>query len=296
MPKATPFPIFHPAYFIISGWSPKLTKWLVEIRFWGAPQNRLFFYNQSMYPDYSYPSRLVLGVGGNVLFGGQRSFRADGQACVERLEPSLRVLGAENVPHSGPCLITFNHYYRPGFDAWWVALAIAATVPVDIHFVMTGELTFPGKWYAPLGMAGSRWLLKRLSRIYGFTTMPPMPPRPKDVEARARSVRAVLSYVKEHPQAILGLAPEGGDQPSGVLTWPPSGAGRFISLLACYGSRIVPVGAYEEEGAFCLHFGEAYELSIPDGLSADEKDHAAAEIVMRAIARQLPLRLCGEFD
>jgi hypothetical protein len=249
-----------------------------------------------VYPHYTYPPGSILKVAADVFFGGRRSFRADGQACVERLEPSLRVLETENVPHSGPCLITFNHYYRPGFDAWWVALAIAAVVPVDTHFVMTGELTFPGKWYAPLGMAGSRWLLKRLARIYGFTTMPPMPPRPRDVEARARAVRAVLSYAKEHPQAILGLAPEGGDQPSGVLTWPPSGAGRFISLLACSGSRIVPVGAYEEDGAFCLHFGEAYELSIPDDLSVDEKDHAVAEIVMRAIAHQLPLRLCGEFN
>jgi hypothetical protein len=249
-----------------------------------------------MYPRYSYPPRAVLGLPANVFFGGQRSFRADGLACTVRINPSLRVLGYENIPQEGPCLITFNHYYRPGFDAWWVALVIAATVPVDIHFVMTGELTFPGKWYAPLGMAGSRWLLKRLSRIYGFTTMPPMPPRPRDVEARARSVRAVLSYAKEHPQAILGLAPEGGDQPSGLLNWPPAGAGRFISLLAGPGSRIVPVGAYEEDGQLCLNFGEAYTLRVPDGLSADEKDHAVAEIVLRAIAHQLPLRLRGEFD
>lgn len=249
-----------------------------------------------MYPRYSYPPRAVLGLAANVFFGGQCSFRADGLACTGRINPSLCVLGYENVPHSGPCLITFNHYYRPGFGAWWVALAIAATVPVDIHFVMTGELTFPGRWYAPLGIVGSRWLLKRLAHIYGFTTMPPMPPRPRDMEARARSVRATLLYVRGHPQAILGLAPEGGDQPGGLLNWPPAGAGRFILLLAAAGFRIVPVGAYEEEGAFCLHFGETYKLRIPDGLSVDEKDHAAAEIVMRTIARQLPVRLRGEFD
>ena len=125
--------------------------------------------------------------------------------------------GWKNIPQSGPCLITFNHYYRPGFNAWWMALALAATVPVDIHFVMTGELTYPGKWYAPLGQAGSRWLLRRFSKIYGFTTMPPMPPREKDVAARARSVRETLAFARQHPQAVLGLAPEGGDQPGGVL-------------------------------------------------------------------------------
>ncbi len=248
------------------------------------------------YPRYIYPLCAIPRLAADVFFGGQRSFRRDGQACLERLEPSLRLLGEKNIPQAGPCLITFNHYYRPGFQAWWMALAIAAIVPADVHFLMTGELTFQGKWYAPLGMAGSRWLLKRLSGIYGFTTMPPMPPRSKDVAARARSVRAVLSYAKAHPQAVLGLAPEGGDQPGGRLCWPPKGAGRFINLLASGGFRITPVGAYEEDGAFYLHFGEAYGLRKPDGLPADEKDHAVAEIVMRAIARQLPLRLRGEFN
>jgi hypothetical protein len=247
------------------------------------------------YPSYSYPFSLAPGLLVHVLFGGRRSFRRDGLACVERMNPPLRVLGEENIPQGGPCLLTFNHYYRPGFSAWWMALALSATIPVDIHYGMTGELTFPGKWYAPLGMAGSRWLLKRFSHIYGFTTMPPMPPRPKDLIGRARSVRHVLAFARTHPQAILGLAPEGGDQPGGLLNWPPAGAGRFVLLLAGQGFPILPVGAYEENGAFCLHFGDAYTLGIPPGLSTDERDHAVSEIVMQAIARQLPARLRGDF-
>jgi 1-acyl-sn-glycerol-3-phosphate acyltransferase len=247
------------------------------------------------YPRYSYPLRLAPGLITNVLFGGQRSFRCDGLACVGRINPPLRLLGEENIPQGGPCLITFNHYYRPGFNAWWMALAIAATVPVDIHFVMTGELTFPGKWYAPLGMAGSRWLLKRFSRLYGFTAMPPMPPRPEDVMARAGSVRATLAYARSHPQAILGLAPEGGDQPGGVVKMPPSGAGRFILLLAEQGFPLLPVGCFEESGAFCLRFGTPYPLQIPRRLGADEKNRQAAKVVMSAIAAQLPERLRGEF-
>jgi hypothetical protein len=105
----------------------------------------------------------------------------------------------------------------------------------------------------------------------------------------------VLAYAKKHPQAILGLAPEGGDQPGGLLNWPPAGAGRFLSLLTSSGSPIVPVGVYEEGGVFSLNFGEAYTLHIPAGLAADEKDQAVAEITMKAIARQLPLRLRGVF-
>jgi len=248
-----------------------------------------------MFPDYSYPNRLIPGLVANVLFGGHRSFRRDGRLCIERLDPPLRVYSEANIPQSGPCLITFNHYYRPGFDAWWMALALAATLPVELHFVMTGELTYPGKWYAPLGKAGSRWLLGRLAKIYGFTTTPPMPPRPKDVEARAKSVREFLSFAREHPQAILGLSPEGGDQPGGVLNRPASGAGRFVLLLAEQGFPVLPVGVFEEAGEFCLRFGATYRLQVPRGLGPDEKDRAAAQTVMSAIAAQLPPRLRGGF-
>ncbi len=248
------------------------------------------------YPRYSYPPSLVLSLAGNVFFGGQRSFRRDGQACTERLEPPLQILGAENIPQSGPCLLTFNHYYRSGFNAWWMALALAAVLPVDVHFVMTGELTYPGKWYAPLGMALSRALLRRFAKIYGFTTMPPMPPRPKDVAARSRSVLATLRYTRAHPQAILGLAPEGGDQPGGLLNWPPSGAGRFIALLAEAGFPIAPASAFEDQGRFCLNFGERFSLEVPAGLSGDEKDRLAAGIVMQKIAELLPVRLRGNFS
>jgi hypothetical protein len=258
------------------------------------------------YPSYSYPGRLAPGLIANVLLGGQRSFRRDAQACIEqarrwvgarrcRAPTWLHVLGQEHIPQHGPCLVTFNHYYRAGFNAWWMSLALAATIPVEVHFVMTGELTFPGKWYAPLGRAGSRWLLKRFAQIYGFTTMPPMPPRPKDVEARARSVRQVLAFARSHPQAIIGLAPEGGDQPGGLLNMPPAGAGRFILLLAEQGFPILPVGCFEEAGALCLHFGEAYHLKIKDGLTSKEKDLAVAKVVMGRIAPLLPERLRREF-
>jgi hypothetical protein len=258
-----------------------------------------------MVPRYNYPPFAFFRLAPNVLFGGRRSFRRDSQLCIERLEPPLRVYGAENIPQTGPALITFNHYYRPGFQAWWMALALAAVIPEEMHFVVTGELTYPGKWYAPLGEAGSRWLLRQLSHVYGFTPMPPMPPRPKDVEARARSVRETLTYARKNPHAIIGLAPEGGDNvPTGALTWPASGAGRFISLLAAQRFPIVPMGAYEEAGEFCLSFGAAYRLkaspralsrAVPRELGADEKDRAAAEIVMSTIAAQLPPRLRGPF-
>jgi hypothetical protein len=108
-------------------------------------------------------------------------------------------------------------------------------------------------------------------------------------------VRETLTFARQHPQAVLGLAPEGGDQPGGVLNWPASGAGRFVLLLAEQGFPLLPVGLYEEAGEFCLHFGAAYRLQIPRSLGQDGKDLRTSQTVMSAIAAQLPSRLRGDF-
>lgn len=228
------------------------------------------------------------------LLARRRSFRRDAVDCVGTIRPPLQVFGRENIPLRGPCVITVNHYYRPGFAAQWFALAIAAAVPVEMHWAMTGELTFPGKWYASPGRAVSKWILARGARIYGFTTMPPMPPREADVEARARSVREVLGVMRRE-QPILGFAPEGGDQPGGKLAMPVSGAGRLGLLLAGLGCAFEPVAAYETDGVFCLGFGQPYQLNVPPNLSTDEKDRTAARIMMEHIAALLPTELRGEF-
>jgi hypothetical protein len=60
-----------------------------------------------------------------------------------------------------------------------------------------------------------------------------MPPRPQDVAARAASVRSLLTYViHKGSKVIIGLAPEGHDQPDGMLIKPAPGLGRFCLLLA----------------------------------------------------------------
>jgi hypothetical protein len=144
-------------------------------------------------------------------------------------------------------------------------------------------------------MVLSRFVLHRAAHVYGFTSMPPMPPRQKDVEARAASVRAVLDFVRHARDPILGLAPEGGDSADGKLARPAPGLGRFGLLLSGAGLQFVPVGAYEADGVFTLHFGEAYELHIPRHRSSDEKDAQAAQIIMQNIAGLLPMNLRGEF-
>ena len=64
---------------------------------------------------------------------------------IATLKTPLKVTGQENIPTSGPCLVTVNHYARPGFWAWWISFAISSVLPVDIHWVMTRELTYPGQ-------------------------------------------------------------------------------------------------------------------------------------------------------
>ena len=125
--------------------------------------------------------------------------------------------------------------------------------------------------------------------------MPPMPPRPKDVEERAASVRAVLNYVRHAQGTIIGLAPEGGDSIDGTLVHPAPGVGRFGVLLSSAGLQFIPVGAYEADGVFTIHFGEAYDLSVPRGSPSDEKDAQTAHIIMTNIAKLLPMHLRGEF-
>ncbi len=246
------------------------------------------------FPHYSYPLRLFPGLFFGLLTGRHRSFRDDALVCIVGLNPPMRVLGETNIPGSGPCVLTMNHYYRPGFGAWWIALAIAAAVPQELHWVMTAEWTFPGRWYGFLGRPLLRWVLKRAAGMYGFTSMPPMPPRPSDIVKRSLSVRTVLDYIHHHPGSMLAVSPEGGDAPGGILAWPPSGAGRFLLLLAGAGYSIVPVGCWEQEGALCLRFGQAYRLEVLGG-AAKERDNAAASIVMQAIASQLPYELRGKF-
>jgi hypothetical protein len=247
------------------------------------------------FPHYSYPPGLFARVARDIVFLRPRDIHKDANVCIANLHPPLQVLGQENIPLHGPCVLTINHYHRPAFGAQWLVLAVSALVPLPVHWVITGELMYQGKRYAKIGAFGSRILLKRIAHIYGFTTMPPMPPRPKDVRARAAAVRAVLDYVRQTKHAMIGLAPEGYDPPSGVLTRPAPGLGRFGLLLSRAGLRFIPVGLYEADARLHLHFGERYELSVEGDLPAAEKDQRAIQIMMKRIACLLPWRLRGEF-
>lgn len=242
-----------------------------------------------MSPRYPIPWRIGLVLFWDALRSNSRSFRADSHTCISLLSPPLQIINPENIPGSGPCLLITNHYSRPGFQAWWIALAISAALPIEIHWMMTNAWTFLG----PL-TPFSQWTLSRIARVYGFTSSPPMPPRPQDMEARARAVRQVLK-ISRSSAAVIALAPEGCDHPGGILGPFPPGAGRFIEKLVIHLQRIVPVGVYEDDQALCLRFGPAFELKPAPQQSAEIRDQAISQQIATTLARQLPPHLRGKY-
>jgi 1-acyl-sn-glycerol-3-phosphate acyltransferase len=242
------------------------------------------------------PWRLALAVALDLLRKRSRSFGQDARASLAIARIPLRVKGSENIPLGGPGLILLNHYSRPGFYAWWSALAISAVVPADIHWTMTSAWTSRGDLWSAFKGRLSELLLPRLAALYGFTAMPPMPPRKGEEAERAASVRKVLAVTQREPTRLIALAPEGHDTAGGLLTNPPAGSGRFISLLTRTGGLIYPIGIYEKEEAFILAFGKSFHLSLAPGLTSNQRDSQVSQQVMEAIAALLPSELRGPFQ
>jgi hypothetical protein len=219
-----------------------------------------------------------------------RSFRADALTCISLLTSPPDIKNPENIPAVGPWLLVTNHYSRPGFPAWWIALGISAAVPDEIHWLMTAAWTHLGP-LAPI----TQWLFPHFAKVYNFTTTPPMPPTPWEMEARAHAVRRVLRYARTTPSPVIGIAPEGRDNLNGELGKPPSGVGRFIEKLMPHCQRIVPSGVYENKEKLCINFGQAFQLETHTDFSVEQRDLIASEQVMRAIAQQLPSRMRGAY-
>jgi len=247
-----------------------------------------------MPPTYPpYPWTVFLQVAWTALCGGRRSFRRDALRCTSGL--ALEVRGAENIPQAGPAVVVVNHYHRPGFGAQWIALAVSSVTPVEIHWAMTGAWTDKGD----LGAASRTWVspffLPRLARVYGFTSMPPMPPHPHEVGARAEAVRHFLQAARRTPAPILGVSPEGQDNPAGGLMRPHPGVGRMLALLAGMGYSFIPVGVREDAAALLLVFGPPLHLDLPGGRSVEQRDRQTSDRVMEAIAALLPAELRGPY-
>lgn len=253
-------------------------------------------------PRYRYPPALVAQVGWSLLCGRWRPFAPDATRLCQTLRPPARVEGREHIPLSGSLVAVFNHYHSPTLPAWWGPIAITAAVharrPTDTNgcrWVMTNAWTYPDPLRQRLLTPLTRWAFGRLARLYGFFAMPPMPPRPQEVEPRARVVRQVLAAARQPQPPLIGLSPEGHDSPDASLLVPPPGVGRFLLHLAGSGLPLLPVGVFESEGQLIVRFGPPFNLRPPPGLTPQGRDGWASRQVMLAIGRELPPQLWGAY-
>lgn len=248
-----------------------------------------------MYPRYPTITSTTLGMAASILLGRKRSFLADATALVARLKPPLRVIGQIPDLSRSSWLVIVNHNHRPGFIAWWIPLSITAALQREMHWIMTSAWRSVGGWSTPWLVRVVSRLLRRAARSYGFTSMPPMPPLEGETQARAQAVRQVLKYVDSTPQAIIGLAPEGRDNPERVLLNPPPGVGRFACQLARRDLRVLPTGVFEAQGELCLQIGAPIELPQIEG-TPEQRDRQMSDVLMHAIARCVPEHMRGAYS
>jgi len=247
-------------------------------------------------PRYRLPRRKLPGFAWSALTLRPRSVSRDAQTAVACLRPPPEVLGGAHVPAKGPCLVACNHYSPPWFPSWWLTLSISAAVASqrapgadrEVHWVMAGAWTYPDSaWRRRLVTPATWWAFRRVARVYGFVTMPPMPPDPSQVEARAAAVRQTLRLARAliPVGGMVGLSPEGQAVSDAHVTEPPPGVGEFIALLVRAGLPVLPVGVHDREGPLRLSFGPVFVPEIP--ADRRERDCVVARQVMDAIGRQL---------
>lgn len=239
-------------------------------------------------PGFIFPFLL------STILGRKRSFQKDAVQLASGMGIPLQVTGGLNIPKGGPGLVVFNHYSREGFSILFPAAGLAASIPAKMHWIMTGAWTFPGNPLRRPLHATSKWVFKRIARVYGFTLTPPNPPDPADETARTEAVRRVFQFIKANHSTLVALAPEGRDFPGGVLGMPPAGSGKFLLELSKRLGKVYPVGVFEAAGALHLCFGAPFDLySIIKESSLEPGE--ASHVVMERIASLLPGHLGGEF-
>jgi hypothetical protein len=249
--------------------------------------------------QYVLPRHLVAGLVWSALARRRRSFVSDALRVMATVE-APELVGAENIPRRGPCIVTCNHYTRPGFGSWWLTLSVTAAVATcraagaerEVHWVIADAWTYPDRWRSHLITPATRWAFRRVARTYDFVSMPPMPPRPHEVAARASAVLQTVRLARALAGrgGMVGLAPEGGDMPDG-LGRPPAGAGEFIGLLAAVRLPVLPVGVSEADDRLVISFGPTFIPALPSARA--ERDASVSGQVMAAIARRLPIAFPG---
>ncbi len=218
------------------------------------------------------------------LTGRRRSLHDDAVRLSAQLRPPIRYEGLEHIRLQKPYVVMVNHYARPGFSTPWIALGISAVLPAEVTWIMSNEWLFEGNPFAFVLRPLMRFVLRSITLAYGLVPMPTMVQGYSTPQERMIGVREAIERVREDPNCILGITPEGMDSPNGKLMLPPTGVGRFMLHLSEMGLPILPAAVFEADGCLHVHFGEPSHLEVAGGLSSLATDLAAREWIMQRIA------------
>jgi len=238
------------------------------------------------YPQYHFPNRLSIDIFYAFVFGKHRSIKQDAVRAIKGIIPPVHIIGMENIPSSGPALITMNHYARSGFSIAWSALAVAAQLSENQAWLMTSAWTKRKFGLDTICTAVSKYVFSRLAKMYGAVTTPPFPPIPDEQYERSVSIRKLFRLLRTDPASILCIAPEGQNFNEGELGIPAAGTGKLIFQLEKQLGVIIPVGIWECFGRLVINFGTAYDFdkrTFGSGL-----DNEVSSLVMNKIAYLLP--------
>ena len=232
-----------------------------------------------------YPSIVPCGLWAllNRLLGRHLSFGPLARRLCNRVSPPLVSHGTQNIPTDGGYLVTVNHYAREGFSSAWIAIALSAAISSEVTWVMTDEWDFRDHPLAFVLRPLMRFVLGSLQKVFGFLPTPSMEPGYSGADQRAAAVRRVINYLRDHPQAIIGIAPEGRDALQPGMGELPAGVGKFILYLNRMGFRILPAGITEAHGRLHVRLGEPYDITLAD--IEGDVDEQARKIVKEQISR-----------
>jgi 1-acyl-sn-glycerol-3-phosphate acyltransferase len=253
---------------------------------------------------YHFPLHFIIPRLPSFILGRRRSLSADVHAAFKMVGTLPHIKDAGHVPKHGPFLMVMNHFHREDIPSWWMAMAVMQAIAEqragyacgELRMVIASQWTYDGlrKLVAePM----SQFLIGRVIRVYHGLPMVPTALGQSASVQRAQTLRNIIEATREaaRSETPIGLAPEGGDTPGGVMIRPPAGAGRFMQLLSSSGIPFLPAGAWADGDQIHVKFGEPFQLNGMEKLRKDAREEAVVQWVMGRIAVLVPERLRGPF-